>query len=125
VTPPRYLVDTHLFLWAVNGDPRLAAEHAEILQARRGLIISAASIWEIAIKRSTNKLRIDGDILEVIRARAIPILPINEVHAARVEHLPHHHRDPFDRLLIAQAQVEGLTLMTSDRHLSAYGVPVL
>lgn len=125
MTPPKYFIDTHVLLWAVNRDARLSTIHAQILENRKGLIISAASIWEIAIKRSTSKLRLDGDILDVIRARAIPILAINETHAARVEYLPHHHRDPFDRLLIAQAQVEGLTLMTGDEHLSAYGIAVV
>jgi PIN domain nuclease of toxin-antitoxin system len=122
---PRYLIDTHVLLWAVNRDKRLSTGHAAILEARRGLIVSAASVWEIAIKRSSKKLRLDGDIIEVIRARGIPILAINEAHAARVEYLPLHHRDPFDRLLVAQAQVEGLTLMTTDHHLSAYSVPVV
>lgn len=121
----KYLIDTHVLLWAINRDARLSATHAQILEARSGLIISAVSIWEIAIKRSTKKLRLDGDILEVIKARAIPILAINEAHATRVERLPHHHRDPFDRLLIAQAQVEGLMLMTGDKHFSAYGVAVV
>lgn len=122
MTPPRYLLDTHVLLWAVNRDTRLPATHAEILDARRGLIISVVSIWEIAIKRSTKKLRLDGNIVEIIKSRGIPILAINEAHAAQVERLPHHHRDPFDRLLIAQAQLEDLTLMTTDRHFSAYDV---
>jgi len=86
------------------------------------LIISVVSIWEIAIKRSMGKLKVKGDLLEPIRARRIPLLPINEHHALFVERLDHHHRDPFDRLLIAQAKVEGFTIMTTDRHFARYDV---
>jgi PIN domain nuclease of toxin-antitoxin system len=84
--------------------------------------VSAVSIWEIAIKRVLGKLILNGDIVDVVKSRNIPFLAINERHAARTEHLGDHHRDPFDRLLIAQAQVESLTILTSDTIFRSYDV---
>lgn len=119
---PQFLIDTHVLLWAISGDQRLLPRHREILDKGGGLAVSVVSIWEIAIKRSTGKLTIDGDLLDVISSRAIPILRIDEHHAMRVELLAHHHRDPFDRLLIAQAQVEKLSILTNDPAFSRYDV---
>ena len=125
MTDTKFLIDTHVFLWAVNGDKRLSAAHREILEARAGLHFSVASIWEIAIKISTGKLTVDGDLLAVINARDVRILPVNERHALRTADLPLPHRDPFDRMLIAQAQLEGLTILTNDRWFETYGVTIV
>lgn len=119
---PQFLIDTHVLLWAISGDQRLSPRHRDILDAGEGLAVSVVSIWEIAIKRSTGKLTIDGDLLQVISSRAIPLLRIDEHHATRVELLAHHHRDPFDRLLIAQAQVEKLSILTADPAFARYDV---
>ncbi len=123
MTRSRLLIDTHILLWAINDDARLSSHHRAILGRNEGLVVSVVSILEIAIKRSTGKLQVNGgDLLETIRIRGIPLLPVNEHHALYIERLPHHHRDPFDRLLIAQAQVEGLTILTADPQFSRYDV---
>lgn len=121
----KFLVDTHILLWAVSDDKRLAPRHRSILANNDGLFVSVVSIWEIAIKRSLGKLDFDGDMIEATNIRGIPLLAINEHHAARVEHLGHHHGDPFDRMLIAQAQVENLTILTADPQFSRYDVLVI
>jgi PIN domain nuclease of toxin-antitoxin system len=118
----RFLLDTHVLLWAVVGDPRLAPNHRRIIEAGEGLVVSVVAVWEIAIKISSGKLRFDDDIARIARERSITLLNIDERHAAAIRNLPLHHRDPFDRMLIAQAQVEGLTILTSDRHFAAYAV---
>ncbi|MDR6635369.1 PIN domain nuclease of toxin-antitoxin system [Phyllobacterium sp. 1468] len=122
---PLYLIDTHVLLWAVSDDPRLSIQQREILHQGDDLVVSAVSIWEIAIKRALGKLILNGDIVDVVKSRNIPFLAIDERHAARTEHLGNHHRDPFDRLLIAQAQVESLTILTSDTIFRRYDVLVV
>ncbi|RUV01736.1 type II toxin-antitoxin system VapC family toxin [Mesorhizobium sp. M6A.T.Cr.TU.017.01.1.1] len=121
----QYLVDTHILLWVLNADSRLSDHHRDIFLAGEDVVVSAVSVAEIAIKKSLGKVTLTGNIVEILRSNGIPILSVNELHAARLEHLPHHHRDPFDRLLIAQAQIEGLTLVTADRHFSAYDVALV
>ncbi|PBB35715.1 type II toxin-antitoxin system VapC family toxin [Mesorhizobium sp. WSM3868] len=118
----QYLVDTHILLWVLNADSRLSDHHRDIFLAGEDVIVSAISVAEIAIKKSLGKVTLAGNISEILRSNGIPILSVNELHAERLEHLPLHHRDPFDRLLIAQAQIEGLTLISADRHFSAYDV---
>ncbi|AEH89434.1 type II toxin-antitoxin system VapC family toxin [Mesorhizobium opportunistum] len=121
----KYLVDTHILLWVLNADSRLSDHHRDIFLAGREVIISAVSVAEIAIKKSIGKVTLTGDVVDILRSNGIPILGINELHAARLEHLPLHHRDPFDRLLVAQAQIEGLTLVTADRQFSSYDVALV
>jgi PIN domain nuclease of toxin-antitoxin system len=122
VRPTSYLLDTHVLLWSLNSDPRLSHHHFEIIEAKENLTVSVVSIWEIAIKRSLGKLTIRDDLLGNIARRPIRILPIDEVHALETEHLPFHHRDPFDRMLISQARVEELTILTSDKRFTSYDV---
>ncbi|AZO30093.1 type II toxin-antitoxin system VapC family toxin [Mesorhizobium sp. M1B.F.Ca.ET.045.04.1.1] len=121
----KYLVDTHILLWVLNADSHLSDHHRDIFLAGEEVIVSAISVAEIAIKKSLGKVSLTGNIVEILQSNGIPILGVNELHAARLEHLPLHHRDPFDRLLIAQAQIEGLTMVTADRHFSAYDVPLI
>ncbi|MER8366578.1 type II toxin-antitoxin system VapC family toxin [Mesorhizobium sp. M1348] len=121
----QYLVDTHILLWVLNADSRLSDHHRDIFLAGEDVVVSAVSVAEIAIKKSLGKVTLTGNIVEILRSNGIPILSVNELHAARLEHLPFHHRDPFDRLLIAQAQIEGLTVVTADRHFSAYDVALV
>lgn len=122
---PLYLIDTHVLLWAVNDDPRLSRRQRTILQRGEDLVVSSVSIWEIVIKRALGKLSLNGDIVDVVRSRNIPFLAVNEHHAARTEHLGTHHRDPFDRMLIAQAQVENLTILTSDSIFHQYDITIV
>lgn len=118
----RFLLDTHILLWAISDDARLSSNHRRLIESGDGIAVSAVSIWEIAIKRSSGKLHVDGDIVELLKARGIPVVAINEHHAAQVENLAGHHRDPFDRMLIAQAQVEGLSILTADPTFVRYDV---
>ncbi|RUU03026.1 type II toxin-antitoxin system VapC family toxin [Mesorhizobium sp. USDA-HM6] len=121
----KYLVDTHVLLWVLNADSRLSDHHREIFLAGKDVTVSAISVAEIAIKKSLGKVTLTANLVDILRSNGIPILGVNEQHAARLEHLPLHHRDPFDRLLIAQAQIEGLTLATADRQFSAYDVALV
>jgi PIN domain nuclease of toxin-antitoxin system len=126
----RVLLDTHVWLWALTDAASLPASlHTRLRSGRDTFVISAASAWEIAIKASLGRLRLPVDAPTFLRTavRDLPVteLPVAVGHAARVAELPLHHRDPFDRIMIAQAQIEGLTIMTVDPAFRAYRVPVL
>ncbi len=117
----RLPLDTHIFLWAVADDDRLPTEARELMLAADEVNVSAASIWEIAIKAQIGKLQADtGYLAETIEASGFVELPVTARHSAGVAHLPDYHTDPFDRLLIAQATAESLLLLTVDRQLAAY-----
>lgn len=124
----RYLLDTHTFLWMRHAPARLGTDARAICgDVQSHLLLSLASGWEIAIKLSIGKMTLREplrQILEEARSVAgISTLPIQESHVLRVQHLPMHHRDPFDRLLVAQALDEGLVLVSRDAAFDAYGVP--
>lgn len=120
------LLDTNVLLWWFAGDERLPVDTNELInRGQNQIVVSVASIWEISIKKSLGKLTIDGDLRQHMADQSFRELPIEGRHAAAVEDLPLHHRDPFDRLLVAQARCEGLTLLTGDRHLESYDVPVM
>jgi PIN domain nuclease of toxin-antitoxin system len=121
----RYLLDTNTLIWAAEKNDRLPVGHAEIIAAGDGLIVSIVSFWEIAIKQSLGKLTIEGDIAAEVRRSGIPLLPIELAHVETLRHLPWHHRDPFDRMLIAQAKAENLAVITSDQHFQAYGIELI
>jgi PIN domain nuclease of toxin-antitoxin system len=122
----RLLLDTHALLWALGlpDELRLEARRA-IEDARNDVFVSAASAWEIAIKRALGRLEAPDDLGDAIEAVGFAELPITIGHALAVERLVRHHRDPFDRMLIAQALVEGLTIVTRDARFEPYGVPIL
>lgn len=121
----RLLLDTHVLLWALAGERRLSVRTRRAIEAADQVMVSAAAVWEIAIKHALGKLRIDGDVaLEAQRSGYLP-LAVTVEHASAVGRLPQHHRDPFDRMLVAQALVEGLTLVTADPRLAAYPAPIL
>lgn len=127
---PRLLLDTHAFLWWVADDPNLtAAARAAITDVSNTCYLSLASCWEMAIKSSLGKLRLTRPVgrflSEQLAANGFPLLNIELRHAATVENLPFHHRDPFDRLLIAQALTEKLTMVTAESVFADYGVPLL
>lgn len=118
----KYLLDTHILLWALSYDPRLSQRHRDILLGDDKAAVSVASLWEIAIKAGTGKLTLPAGPIETIEASDVRLLPILPEHVLHTASLPQHHRDPFDRLLIAQAKLEGLTLVTADRHFGRYDV---
>lgn len=119
----RLLLDTHAFLWWDAGT--LARAVCRRIQQADDVFVSAASAWEIAIKSALGKVVVHGSVAEAIADYGFSELPITVEHAEAVRSLPAHHRDPFDRLLVAQAQVEQLALVSRDRALSAYGVPLV
>lgn len=122
----RLLLDTHALLWALTNDERLKSETRAAIESPEHVVaVSAVSAWEIEIKRATGKLDPPRDLPEQVeRGRFVP-LPITIEHAVAAGALPPHHRDPFDRMLIAQAQLEGLTIVTRDRRFQPYSVAVL
>lgn len=124
------LLDTHAFLWLINGDEKLssnARQAIEKIDARR--FISIASLWEMTIKSSIGKLTIplpvDVFYKEYIVDNDISVLPITAKHLDIVHDLPFHHKDPFDRLIIAQALTENLTVVSCDTHFSSYKLDLL
>ena len=121
------LLDTHVFLWAVDDNPNLSTDAKEaIIDGNNIVYVSAATAWEISIKRAIGKLRIpESDYLEELRLHRFTPLSITTEHALAVEKLPLLHKDPFDRMLIAQAQMEKLTIVTRDQRLSHYDVRVI
>jgi len=122
----RLLLDTHAALWWLSGDDRFGATAAEhIADTTNQVLLSAAVVWEVAIKRSLGKLEAPGDFAPTLLGAGAHPLPIGLDHATAVERLPWHHRDPFDRLLIAQATVERAALVSADEALAAYGIRVV
>ncbi len=122
----RYLLDTHVFLWWLQDHPALTSEARKIISNPDFLIhVSAASFWEIAIKKKLGKIRYKGNLLEELEKNFFQGLPIEPSHALEVEKLPDHHQDPFDRILIAQARCEKITLLTADQQITRYKVPLL
>jgi len=120
------LLDTHVLLWWLAGHSTIdSTARSAIAEPTSRVVASAASAWEIAVKRALGKLEAPGDLPAALSASRIESLPITVEHALAAGALPRHHDDPFDRMLIAQARVEGLTLVTRDRALSRYDVAVL
>jgi len=120
------LLDTHTLLWCLSDDPTLDPKARQAVTSEKNTVhVSAASIWEISIKQSLQKLEAPDNLLEAIATTRFDLLPITPTHAASVKDLPLHHRDPFDRMLVAQAQAEGMTLVTRDAFLEQYGIAVL
>jgi PIN domain nuclease of toxin-antitoxin system len=126
----KLLLDTHAVLWVLANDRRLSQTARELVEDEdHSCFLSAASVWEIAIKRSVGKLDapvgFPAEFHEEMTRRGIASIPIYDTHAAVVADLPLHHRDPFDRLLVAQAQAEGMSILSKDEILRAYDVTVL
>ena len=121
----RLLLDTHVVLWWLADDPQLTQDHRSLLgDQRNSCFVSAASVWEISIKRGLGKLRVAEEYLDVLKSQGFLELAVSWEHAQRVLELPEHHKDPFDRLLIAQAQTEGLTLLSVDPQVKRYAVAI-
>jgi PIN domain nuclease of toxin-antitoxin system len=117
-----FLADTHVILWSISDDRRLSEHYRAILASEAVVFASAASVWEIAIKRSIGKLNVPDDLTTLLPRMRFQPLAITLQHANAVGSLPHHHGDPFDRLLIAQAQMEKLSILTADPHFARYDV---
>lgn len=121
----RLLVDTHTLLWWLSDDPALSSAAREaIAEPANELLVSAVSLWEMAIKRSLGKLRVPDDLPAQILGQGFGWLPVTAEHAWAVRDLPLHHRDPFDRLLVAQSVLERTPIITADPSFGAYGVDV-
>lgn len=124
-----FLIDTHVFLWYINGDPILNGKIKDIINDNSlERYVSIVSLWEIAIKMNINKLRLshDFDALDgYLKANNLRLLPVKFEHLVKLKDLPHHHNDPFDRLLIAQAISENLSVISADRHFAAYPAEVI
>jgi len=121
----KLLVDTQAVIWWLGADQRLSTPaRAAIAKAGGEAAVSTATIWEASIKRASGRLT-GPDLLGAVAAAGLPFLSINEHHAKLAGELPLLHRDPFDRMLVAQAMVEQLVIVTSDLEIPRYGVPVV
>ena len=122
----KILIDTHIFLWFINNDPQLSLTAKTLLESDVELLLSVASLWEIAIKVGTGKMTLPKPfeifIPEQIQQNEVAILPIAIEHLTYITTLPFHHRDPFDRLLIAQSIVEGIPIVSVDVAFNSYEV---
>ncbi|MFN2455484.1 MAG: type II toxin-antitoxin system VapC family toxin [Pyrinomonadaceae bacterium] len=122
----KLLLDTHTFLWFIEDNPRLSAQAKALLESDAELLLSVANLWEMSIKVSIGKLTLaqpyDIFVPQQLTANAIEILPVSLAHLGVVSTLLFHHRDPFDRLMIAQAIVEQLPIVSSDAAFDAYSV---
>jgi PIN domain nuclease of toxin-antitoxin system len=126
----RLLLDTHAFLWWVTDDDRLSERAGEVIaDGANDVYFSAASAWEIAIKAGLGRIRLPDEAWtftpDQLERNAFQALPVHVAHAVAVITLPDVHRDPFDRMLVAQAITEGLTIVSADPELARYAVPVL
>ena len=119
----RLLLDTHVLIWWLADDPSLGPRARSLIADERNEVyVSAATAWEISIKRALGKLDMAEDLGPILEEEGFEALPITFFHGEQAGRLPPHHRDPFDRVLIAQAQAEGLELVTNDGAFAAYGV---
>ncbi len=118
----RYLLDSHIFLWLDDPEKLGASAQALLEDPEHEIFLSVASIWELTLKRAAGKLHFTGPFAAVAETYKIAVLPVLAEHVAEVEQLPRFHKDPFDHLLVAQARVEGLVLVTHDDVVLRYPV---
>ncbi|MGB7202581.1 MAG: type II toxin-antitoxin system VapC family toxin [Pyrinomonadaceae bacterium] len=125
----RFLIDTHVLIWHFEDDAQLTLERSAFIDdPDNEPLVSFASLWEIAIKQSLDKLKLSSsldNIVGAIEESTTSLLPIDSRHLIRVAELQFHRKDPFDRLIIAQALAENIPIITSDPHFAAYGVALL
>lgn len=120
-----YLLDTHAFFWFITDDEKLPENVKDIIETNENIYISIVTFWEMAIKNSLGKMELPASVSNLMRAcekLCLRILPIKASHLERLQKLPFVHRDPFDRLLICQAQEERLTFLTTDGNIAKYDV---
>ena len=121
-----YLLDTHVLLWWLEDHPTLSEDARKaIADGRNPVFVSAAVIWEIRIKQALGKLEIPRNFRQVLDEQSFEMLDISADHAHAIIDLPMHHRDPFDRMLVAQSKVENLRLVTRDAYLKQYDIPLI
>jgi PIN domain nuclease of toxin-antitoxin system len=122
----RLLLDTQVVIWSLLAPERLLGATREAIQdGANDVFVSIASPWEIAIKKSRGKLDPPDNLEVQLAEKRFALLPVSLRHTRAIESLPHHHGDPFDRMLVAQAQTDGLTIVTSDRKIARYRVAVM
>ncbi len=121
----RLLLDTHVFLWWRANSPHLEGNARRAMAEAEQVFISAASAWEVAIKSALGKIRLPDAFAAGVEASGMKELKVDLEHAAELGRLPFHHRDPFDRMLVAQARTEGLALVTHDRSFEPYEVALV
>ena len=125
----RYLLDTHVVLWIAKNAQMLSERARDVLiDINNEHYISVASVWEVAIKQGTTKLELTGGVQEfykIINKNGLILLPIKKEHLLQVPNLPNHHKDPFDRMIIATAMSESMTLITVDENIHKYKLPLL
>ena len=122
----RLLLDTHAFVWWLSDVPRLnSLAHDEIADPRNEVFVSAIAGWEIAVKSAKGRISAPDNLGTLVTEQGFTHLPLTFQHAEQAGNLPMHHRDPFDRFLVAQAQIEGLVLVTRDARIRLYDVPTL
>lgn len=121
-----YLLDTHTFIWAMENSKRLSEDIKSVIaNPKNKILVSVASIWEIVIKINLKKIKLVFDLEASISKANLVVLPIEISHVIKVQSLPNHHKDPFDRILVAQSQMENLTLISHDKNIWKYSVNVL
>ncbi|MFC6162834.1 type II toxin-antitoxin system VapC family toxin [Kribbella jiaozuonensis] len=121
----RLLLDTHVLIWWLQASPELSDDLRNRIDTELDVYVSAASVWELSIKQAAGKIKLPDDLREWIERGGLSELPISMAHADVAGRLPPIHRDPFDRMLVAQALVERLTLVTRDGLIQRYDVPIL
>lgn len=122
----RLLIDSHAFLWWAEASPVLGdAAKVAIADSANEVLISISALWELSIKKSSGKLAVPDDLETMVTNLGFSVLPISFAHLRRLGTLPRAHRDPFDRMMIAQALTEGLPIATRDRVFAAYGVQIV
>jgi PIN domain nuclease of toxin-antitoxin system len=122
----KLLLDTHAALWFLSGDDRLSENaRRHLTDDTNRVLLSAAVVWEIAIKRSLGKLVVPDEYLSLLLGAGVQPLAVSVEHASAVEHLPPHHRDPFDRMLVSQATIDGGALISRDDALRPYDVTLI
>ncbi len=121
----RLLLDTHVWIWAALSPDRIRPEVLEAMATSPAVFVSSVAAFEVAVKQALGKLDPDPVLLEPPSARSLVALEVSWAHAVEVGRLPFHHRDPFDRLLVAQARVEQLTIVTADPVIARYDVALL
>lgn len=121
----RLLLDTHVILWQLSGDRDLSIAATTAIRDADALLVSAVSFAEMGVKAAVGKLEVPGDIVDQVLRAGVRYLGLSPEHGLAVGGLPMHHRDPFDRLLVAQAQIEGLTIVTGDERIGRYDVETI
>lgn len=121
----RLLLDSHVLLWCLNASPRIMGDLRQSILTAQDVYVSSITPWELGIKRAQGKFGGPTDLVAQIRSAELKELAISFEHAEEANRLPQHHKDPFDRMLIAQTRCEDLTLVTHDKDIQKYDVPLL